>query len=920
MNQILSTKKQEVDTNGRTLWKISKKTSCFLRATSWIFFLFLFVHAQNLHQWGNISLFHGLPSDQVHAITQTNDGIFWFGTENGLAKFDGRRVQTIPLEDVTRILSLAVGKDGTLFVGTNNGAFYLQSDKFLPIEATRGQQINTIFSGDKTFFGTQKGQVLEFQNSVSKEVVVLDVPITAVFLKGDILYLGTESRGLLRFENGAIKASNNRPQPFFINDLADDKNFNLWLGSRAGKNESGLFQANFEQFGEQIGEVSSLKFDEKNDLWVGTTENGVYRFRSGNAIAHYTFENTSGGLRSNQIFDVFIDREGVIWFGTDKGVCRFDSASPFNYLFSEEYGGNYVRTLYQAKDGKIYSGTNKGLYVFDGEKWLPSEDLTNKSIYSIGENVENKLIIGTPKDNIRSVKNLNGKTYTAIFSKGLFENDKLIFAHNTLISAFLDKENLYLGTVQDGVLEFVNGQVKPLGILQNNAIREIAGTLEKGLWFATEKGLYVLQNNEIKAVIENTKFQSVLVKDDKVFAGSHSKGLFQVRFDDEFGWIFSNLNIEQGLPSAGIFAILPIENSLLIGTGKGISRYSANNLLPEIVPNRIISERVHSAKEIVEGIKLDYPQNTLTVEVIGLSSRTFPESFQYGYLLKNGKGEIVLRKLTKDSQISFENLPPGNYSVEIRAFNQDLISSEPFKFNFSVAKAPFPWTSTALAVLLIIAVIALVMAVIEQRQIVKKNKEIAAARFDLANEAERERRRIARDLHDQTLADLRKLMLKSDKLPNDNAEFRQEIESVSDEIRRICEDLSPSVLENVGLTAALEFLLSNTIENYKFLCPEGLEERLDFPSNVQMQIYRIAQEVLNNIKRHAEASFVEMKISDGEIFKMIIENDGKPFSPDFENLPKGRGISNIKSRAELIEAEFSWENTEDGKTIFTLQK
>jgi signal transduction histidine kinase len=316
---------------------------------------------------------------------------------------------------------------------------------------------------------------------------------------------------------------------------------------------------------------------------------------------------------------------------------------------------------------------------------------------------------------------------------------------------------------------------------------------------------------------------------------------------------------------------------------------------------------------------LDYPQNTLNVEVTGISSRTFPENFQYGYLLKNGKDDVVLKKLTKDSQISFENLQPDNYSVEIRAFNQDLVSSKPFKFNFAVGKSPFPWTSTALAVLLAISLFALILVIIERRQIAAKNKEIAAARFDLANEAERERRRIARDLHDQTLADLRKLMLKSDKLPSETAEFRGEIESVSDEIRRICEDLSPSVLENVGLTAALEFLLSSTIENYKFLCANGLEERLNFSTNVQMQIYRISQEVLNNIKRHSEASFVEMKIADDEGFKLIIKNDGKLFSPDFENLPKGRGISNIKSRTELIEAEISWQN-EDKTTIFTLQK
>jgi ligand-binding sensor domain-containing protein len=99
--------------------------------------------------------------------------------------------------------------------------------------------------------------------------------------KGDILYIGTEGRGLLRFENGEIKAASSHTQPFFINDLADDKNFNLWLGSRATSTESGLFQANFQTVGDGLGTVSSLKFDERNDLWIGTKEKGVYRFRGG---------------------------------------------------------------------------------------------------------------------------------------------------------------------------------------------------------------------------------------------------------------------------------------------------------------------------------------------------------------------------------------------------------------------------------------------------------------------------------------------------------------------------------------------------------------------------------------------------------------------------------------------------------------
>jgi len=49
----------------------------------------------NLHQWGAVTLFHGLPSDRVRAIAQTADGTMWFGTDGGLARYDGRRTQAV---------------------------------------------------------------------------------------------------------------------------------------------------------------------------------------------------------------------------------------------------------------------------------------------------------------------------------------------------------------------------------------------------------------------------------------------------------------------------------------------------------------------------------------------------------------------------------------------------------------------------------------------------------------------------------------------------------------------------------------------------------------------------------------------------------------------------------------------------------
>jgi signal transduction histidine kinase len=158
------------------------------------------------------------------------------------------------------------------------------------------------------------------------------------------------------------------------------------------------------------------------------------------------------------------------------------------------------------------------------------------------------------------------------------------------------------------------------------------------------------------------------------------------------------------------------------------------------------------------------------------------------------------------------------------------------------------------------------------------------------------------------------------------AKFRVEIENVSNEIRRICEDLSPSVLENVGFAAALEFALTEAVAHlpeekrfsFEFVCDEDLDERLNLIQGVRMQIYRIAQEAISNICRHAEAKhvFFEVSLNDNE-FVMKLEDDGRGF--DLNQNSSGRGLTNIAARASLIETEVQWMKKTNG-TIFILRK
>ena len=928
--------------------------------------------AQNFHQWGAVSLFHGLPSDTIRAVTQDKDGVMWFGTDNGLAKYDGRRVQAINLQGLNaeKILALKVDKKGTIWIGTDAGAARFSNGQFYPIEETFGKSIVAIIetADGKIVLASDDGQIFQlFQNTENVFIVQTVLPqplfsgneeksskLTSLSASGEKFIIGTFGHGLAIIENSEMQEIFSRPRPYFITALQKDDNGDLWFGAQVRRSDGGLYYAKDverpEKIADETGTVAAIAFDLQNDLWIGTTERGAYHFRGRQRLEHFTFENTAGGLRSNNIYTVFVDRENVVWFGTDKGVCRFDASSPFNQTISDDKNSNFVRTFYQSKDGKIYAGTNHGLFVFENENWLPIENLERKPVYAIAEDSAGNLLIGTSgglftlankqlaSEDTRAIENFQGKTYIALFGRGIEqiegENRTLIFSNDLPTSLHADGEKLWIGTAKDGVFSFDGKAVsaeKSLEKLRGAAVWDIDGNSENGLWFAAERALFLLKNGELNAVTNDAARDVFVSKSGDVWSATVGSGLFHLKFDEQFGWMSANLSIEQGLPSPSVFALLPVENdNILIGTTRGVSRYAPSRNVPLIIPTRILSLRLHNLNEMREGINLVYPQNTLTVEVTALSSRTFPEQFQYAFTLKNGKNEIINKKLSHDSQFLMDNLPPDVYTAEIRAFDKDLQTSAPLIFQFSVAKAPFPWTSTLLAVLLAIALIALVWAIVERWRITKKNRELAAARFDLANEAERERRRIARDLHDQTLADLRNLMMMSDKLPptetsEEKQDFRTEIEAVSNEIRRICEDLSPSVLENVGLTAALEFLLSHTFTQtdkkfeYKFTCEEGLEERLDLPPNAQMQIYRIAQEVLNNISRHSEAKFVEMKISDSaeDNFILKIENDGRDF--DAEKAKKGRGLSNIKSRANLIEAEVSWQKL-DGKIVFSLLK
>ena len=949
----------------------------------------------------------------------------WFGTEAGLAKFDGRRTQTITIPDLSsRILALQSDQAGGLWVGTETGAARLVDGRFEVIGEVAGNSITSIATPEagRVLLTTERGNIFECRldaNGLRHTLPLLNQPLesadrehpgplafTSVALWNNQVMAGSMSRGVLTIVDGMARERETGPSAFFVRALAVDESGRLWVGTRVRKGEPGLLigRSATDLARNQIptGTITTI-LSIGHDVWVGTDGNGVFTFfadKDARKPQRLTFDGTGGGLRSDHVYTIFQDREEVVWFGTDRGVCRYDPNAARLEAVGNSSDSNFIRTFYQTSAGRLLAGTNRGLFVYDtfSSVWSPVPGLGNNIIYGLNEDSSGRLVVGSAAGlfigqqvsrdtkieslsfsrietssgnadaigSIRAITSFRGSSYVASYGRGVekFEANRLtnIWSPNStiprdIISLSADGERrLLVGSATDGVFVYDGVEVKPdpaFVKLKGSTVRSIQSTPDQTLWFATNRGVYACKP-EADCILAAPGFEARFLASDPVgkqnqmWCATTGAGLLKIQLDDQVGPVFSQLDAEQGLPSQNVFAVLPQTRPdgrelLLIGTGRGVARYQPDRVSPTLYATRIISKRVHSAGELQSGLYLEYPQNSLLFDVAAISSRTFPEQFQYAFTLVDSNGAII-KQLSRDSQFTMQGLRPGKYRVSARAFSKDLVASEPLSFELSIAKAPFPWTSTALAILLALALLALLWAVLERRRIartsaalVEANNELADARLNLANEAERERRRIARDLHDQTLADLRHLLMLSDQVPAngapgkqlDPALLRTEIESISQEVRRICEDLSPSVLQNVGFAAALEFALSHAVQDappdrrfdYEFVCDELLEEHAQLPANVQMQIYRMVQEAVSNIWRHAGATHVKMTVdaAPGGDFVLQLKDNGRDFDPGEQKNLGGRGLANMRARASLIGAEISWDKQESGGTVFTLQ-
>jgi signal transduction histidine kinase len=222
------------------------------------------------------------------------------------------------------------------------------------------------------------------------------------------------------------------------------------------------------------------------------------------------------------------------------------------------------------------------------------------------------------------------------------------------------------------------------------------------------------------------------------------------------------------------------------------------------------------------------------------------------------------------------------------------------------------------------------VAVDLEAQVAKATTELSELSTYLQRLSERERSTLARELHDELGGIL--IALKMDlaqiksKLDMDNVQIKARWDRIEamlsagiDLKRRVIEQLRPSLLDNMGLVAALKWQASEICWGANLKCVENYpKEEPEIAPDAAIAFFRVAQESLTNIVRHARASHVEVALStEGERLTLRIEDDGIGIAPERLKTAGSHGIAGMRHRLRSYGGDFKIENRSPKGTVIT---
>lgn len=591
------------------------------------------------------------------------DNILWIATETGLNKFD------IKKGTIEQYL-----KENTIYQIANN------NEEILWLASKEGLvEFNTILNKEKTHINSGVKQGSSLRNTLG-----------LVFKNDSILYCYQFNKHLKTFNiktkkvNDLIfneKNNNKDYRKYGIHSILITKDNLLWMGTNGigvnfyspnAKPFEYIFSKDFSQGILSFSSIRAIYKDQQDNLWIGgyggldIVNEEEYKISkkliSTNKSDEYVINKSNLQVNSN-IYELMEDKKNpnIIWIGSEgSGLYKYNTlintinnlpSSETNDLKKYSLNGKIVFSLFQDDMGTLWIGTEKGL-----DKFEPSK---NEFIHIIK----------------------NSKKY---------KNSSLGFINEIFEDA---SKNMWIGTSLGGIILikankkdtlFYEHDINKPNSLSNNRVNCIYQDRNRNIWIGTNQGLNcydsiygIFKTYTQKEGLVNEYINAILEDDSGYLWMSSNKGL--IKFDILKG-SFQNFDKEDGLPSNEFNrnAYYKDKNGkLYFGSIDGLvsfypyqikrNEYKANIVLTHFYKFNQEIKLVPSISE-AEKLVLNYKDNLISFKFASLNYYKSHKN-QYKYKLEGFNDEWI--PLGNKNEISFTNLDPGNYTLRIRASNND---------------------------------------------------------------------------------------------------------------------------------------------------------------------------------------------------------------------------------------------------------
>lgn len=788
------------------------------------------------------------------------------------------------------ISSLSQKQDGKLWMGTRNGllAYDEQKDSI-------------------AFFSISEKQITDASDQVG---AVLELP-------GGTVWCGTE-RGLLYVFDPATKTFSHR-------DYGE-------------KTTAGLTHR-----------TSQLFCDRTQNIWIGTDPDGLYKTDLKQKPFHHqqVIAEEENGLQSNFI-KCFLEQGDELYIGTfDKGINVLNKKTGgYRYIngFDNRAGASPpVTRMAVDTSGRIWVTTEEGLWILEKNSnslQRPVVDGMNENLGSFSLCVsvlpDQSVIVGSDTGAYVLKKSGNTYHYAAIPGTGVIDDFLTDASGNLWIGStkgifFLEKNAPFSALKH---LNIAIGRTKCFH--QDKKGMLWAGTVS-GLFKINPLDLSIEQSYTEQDGMPNSFVYGILEDEPGSFWISTNKGI--TNFNPSTGR-FRNYSPSDGLQSnefnTGAY-LHAHDGELFFGGVNGFNHFFPAEIkdnpfpAPAIITGFEIFDKPYatdSAIECKKQITLDYARNNLLIKYTALEfSDVSKNAFRYRM-----KGlDTTWIDAGREYFARFVNLAPGDYTFQLKASNNDGRWNEQARELRIIITPPFWKTKLFLFCvgLTFIILIFFVARFYTRRTLRLKTKELQikqSARMNAIIETEeKERKRIAGELHDglgQLLSTARLNMAGVEEYPGmqNNLLLKNSLQLIDEacvEVRAISHNMMPAALIRRGLIDAVGRLIHkiNDSEKLRITYDTEIEER--FEENREIALYRIIQESLNNMVKHAKAKNILVKITrTAASLDVAIVDDGVGFDVSAIQDSGGLGWKNMYSRVEILNGTITIDSVQGkGTTI-----